>query len=248
MYKKFNCYRAGLKISGHIHKKKSGRLPAVILCHGFMANELTCYAYAKVLAGLGYAAFTFDFCGGGITSRSDGKTENMSVATELRDLEAVYEYVKNSKYVDPSHISVLGCSQGGLVSAIFAAKCREIKNLILFYPALCIPDDAKRGEMLGFKFDTSNIPDPVSKFPMRIGKCYVEAVINMDYKSAISGYDGNTILIHGTADNIVNISYARSAKDLYSTCHYHEIEGGGHMFFGKHQIEAIRILKQEMAI
>ena len=38
----------------------------------------------------------------------------------------------------------MGCSQGGFVSALVAAKNNfPIEKLVLFYPALCIPDDAE---------------------------------------------------------------------------------------------------------
>lgn len=244
--KRFECKRDDLTIRGTMRKAKNGRLPAVILSHGFMANEITCFTYAKVLAKLGYITFTFDFCGGGLASRSDGKSESMSVLTEMADLESVLAYVKSRDDVDADSISLLGCSQGGFVSALVAKTHPEIKNLILFYPALCIPDDAKAGKMLGFSFDTSNIPEIVSKLPMKIGRGYVEAVINWDYKEIIKGYKGKTILIHGTADSIVNISYARNTKDCFPNCKYYEIEGGGHMFHGKHDRQAIKILKDEM--
>lgn len=243
---KFECKRDNLTIRGTVRRAKQGKLPAVILSHGFMANEKMCYTYAKVLAKMGYVTFTFDFCGGGLASRSDGKSENMSVLTEMADLESVLAYVKSRDDVDADSISLLGCSQGGFVSALVAKTHPEIKNLILFYPALCIPDDAKAGKMLGFKFDTNNIPDIVSYVPMKIGRGYVEAVINWDYKDVIKGYEGKTVLIHGTADSIVNISYARNAKDCFPICNYYEIEGGGHMFHGKHDKQAIAILKNEM--
>jgi len=229
-----------------MRREHLGRLPAVILSHGFMANEKTCSAYAEALAKIGYVTYTFDFCGGGLFGKSDGATENMSVLTEMQDLECVLSYVKADPNVDAGNISLLGCSQGGFVSALVAKTHPEIKNLILFYPAFCIPDDAKAGKMLGFHFDPANIPEIVSVFPMKIGRGYVEAVIDWDYREVIKGYEGKTVLIHGTADNIVDISYARNAKDCFPRCNYYEINGGGHGFRGKYDRQAIEILTQEL--
>jgi hypothetical protein len=245
---KFTCKRDNLKISGTIWKEKEGRLPAIILSHGFMANESTCHAYAKLFANLGYVAFTYDFCGGGLMSHSEGKTEDMSVLTEMHDLEAVLSYVKQHEYVDSENISILGCSQGGFVSALVAKTHPELKNLILLYPALCIPDDARSGKMQMIRFDPNNMPDILSKFPMKIGKGYAEAVMDWDYKEVIKGYKGNTILIHGTADDIVNIEYARNAKSCFPNCHYYEIEGGEHPFRGKYEKESQQILRDEMKL
>ena len=92
--KKIEFNRDGLKIRGHIFGKKDHPQHAVILSHGFLANERMCRRYAKLLAEMGYLAVTFDFCGGGIISRSDGKSQDMTIFTEKADLLAVVEGVK----------------------------------------------------------------------------------------------------------------------------------------------------------
>ena len=35
----------------------------------------------------------------------------------------------------------------------------EVKKLVLYYPALSIPDDARKGSMLGAEFSGEEIPD-----------------------------------------------------------------------------------------
>jgi hypothetical protein len=248
---KNNLQDKKLKICGHIWQKeepKEGeKKPVVILSHGFMANGGMCFDYARLLAGLGYVAVTFDFCGGGLMSRSDGKSEDMTLFTELEDLFAVIDYVKNLSYVNAEEITLLGCSQGGVVSAMAAKRLGDkIKGLILLYPALCIPDDARKGKMMFFKFDPENIPDVLGTFPMKLGGDYARTVINMDIYDEIKGFGGRVLYLHGTKDNIVNISYARKAKDLFSNCRYVEIEGGGHMFKGKAEMTARAEIAQFM--
>ena len=54
------------------------------------------------------------------------------------------------------------------------------------------------------------------------------------------------LLVHGTADKIVNIRYARRLKEIYPNCRYEEIDGGGHMFKGKAEEQARRILREYM--
>ena len=80
----------------------------------------------------------------------------------------------------------------------------DIERLVLFYPAFCIPDDARRGQMMFAKFDPANIPPVVSRYPMKLGDVYVKAVINMDIYEEIRGYEGPVLLVHGTKDKIVN--------------------------------------------
>ncbi len=107
-----------------------------------------CIPYAELLADMGFLAVTFDFCGGGIISRSDGRSQDMTVLTEKADLLAVIEGVKTQ--FSPKGITLLGCSQGGFVSGLLAAELgkEKIERLILFYPAVCIPDDARKGRMM----------------------------------------------------------------------------------------------------
>jgi hypothetical protein len=235
----FSCQRGDLTIRGKIFGRGDSPKPAVILSHGFLANQRMCYDYAKLLAELGYVAFTFDFCGGGLGSGSDGDSADMTLLTEKADLLAVAHYVQGLPFTEKSHISLLGCSQGGLVSMLVAKEIPEqISRLLVLYPALCIPDDARSGKMMFFRFDPQNIPPVLGRFPMKLGGGYAETVVDMDVQAEIGGFDGPVLYLHGTADEIVDISYARRAKDAYPNCTYHEIVGGGHMFRGRAEREA----------
>ena len=67
-----------------------------------------CETLCGFLAEMGYVAFTFDFCGGSaMCGKSDGKTTEMSVLTETKDLKAVIEYVRNLSYTDSEVRAVL---------------------------------------------------------------------------------------------------------------------------------------------
>ena len=238
--------RDGLTIRGHIFGRRTGPQHAVILSHGFLANEKMCYRYAKLLAEMGFLAVTFDFCGGGIISRSDGSSRNMTVFTEKADLLAVIDGVK--KQFTPISISLLGCSQGGLVSGLAARElgAEVISRLILFYPAVCIPDDARKGKMMLYKFDPAHIPNLLGRIPMPLGGDYARTVIDMDPYEALSGYTGPVLLVHGTKDEIVNIRYARKLREIYPSCRYEEIEGAGHGFQGEDDDLVCRILREFM--
>ena len=243
---KIQYTREGLKIRGHAFGKKDQPQPAVILSHGFLANERMCFKYAKLLAEMGFLAITFDFCGGGIISRSDGRSQDMTLLSEKADLLAVIEGVRNQ--FSPTNITLFGCSQGGFVSGLLAAELGKemIDRLIMFYPAVCIPDDARKGKMMFYKFDPDNIPAILGRFPMKLGGDYARTVIHMDPYEELKGYNGPVLLVHGTADEIVNIRYARKLKEIYPDCRYEEIVGGGHMFKGKADERACRVLRDYM--
>ena len=206
---------------------------------------------------MGYVAFTFDFCGGSaMCGKSDGKTTEMSVLTETKDLKAVIEYVRNLSYTDSEKILLMGCSQGGFVSALVAAKNNfPIEKLVLFYPALCIPDDARAGKMMMVKFDPQNVPDTFRCGLMKLGCCYAMDVMQMDAFAEIKNYTGRVCIVHGTKDKIVDVSYAKRAAEAYKSTmpigmqdskrvQLHFIDGGGHMFSKKHDVIAMKLLKE----
>jgi dienelactone hydrolase len=244
----FECVRDGLTIRGTEYRPEGENLPVAIVCHGFMAWQDTVRHYTKELARMGYCAYCFDFCGGSVGSRgkSDGKTTEMSVLTEVRDLETVIAYAQSRSY-NGRELLLMGASQGGFVSALTASKHPEmVSKLVLLYPALCIPDDARAGKMMFAKFDPNNIPDIVDCGPMKLGRCYVADVIGMDPYAQITGYTGPVLLLHGTKDRIVNVSYAHEAHKAYKeagadiSCKI--IENGAHGFSKKHDAMAFRYL------
>ena len=119
----FECKRDSLTIRGTEYRPAGENLPIAIVSHGFMATQGTVTQYVRALADIGYASYCFDFCGGCVANgKSDGKTTDMSVLTEVKDLEAVISYVQNLPYVNPADLLLMGCSQGGFVSALTAAK------------------------------------------------------------------------------------------------------------------------------
>ena len=247
---KFSCHRDGLTIRGYVYKPQGDNLPIAIVSHPFMANSMIVKHYAKFFAEMGYVAFCFDFCGGCLLmGRSDGKTTEMSVLTEVSDLCAVIEYAKSLNYTDSSNILLMGCSQGGLVSAIAASKLKnQISKIVLFYPALCIPDDARSGKMILAKFNPNNVPDLIKCGPMKLGRSYVTDVLNMNPFEEIKGYQGDVLIVHGTKDRIVASHYVDKALRIYSSrkegsAKLHFISGGKHIFSKKHDKLAIEYIK-----
>ncbi len=252
MKSSFACSREGLTIRGTEYRPAGSKLPAAIVSHGFMANQNSVRRYTRHLTSLGYVAYCFDFNGGSAAgSKSVGKTTDMSVLTEVMDLEAVIDYVLKLPYIDGDKgVVLMGCSQGGFVSALTAAKRKEqISRLALFYPALCIPDDARAGKMIFAKFDPHNVPERINCGPMKLGRRYVTDVLNMDPYVETTPYPGPVLIVHGTNDNIVHPDYSRRAYEAYSKrsgpgalVRLEMIEGGGHGFSREHDVLALEKL------
>lgn len=248
----FSCMRAQLTIRGYEFRQAGENQPIAIVCHGFMANHKMVAHFARRLASWGYAAYCFDFCGGCVAGgKSKGKTTEMSVLTEVEDLEAVLAYAKALPYTAAQGTLLMGCSQGGLVCALTAAKRgAEIEQLALLYPALCIPDDARAGKMMFARFDPQNVPKTLWCGPMHLGRRYVTDVLDMDPYREIAPYPGDVLIVHGTDDQLVNIRYSRRAKDVYDArsgargCRLVCIEGATHMFSKEEDEKALDAIRE----
>ena len=208
----------GKKIYGYITAPKNykdQKLPTVIISHGFGGLAERGDFYAQSLAKAGYVVYSFDFMGGNKNSRSGNDTLNMSVFTEVDDLDVVISKLKSQSYVDQSKIFLLGQSQGGVVSTIEAAKLKgDIKGLILVFPAFVLFDDAR------------------------------ELFKSLDYDvyQDIKNYDGKVFIVHGTNDTTAPISYSRKAVETFPNAVLKEIQGAGHGFRGAQQEEATKYI------
>lgn len=214
----FFCERDGLLILGRKYRNTDlVDQPAIILCHGFMADESSVAYEAMQFAIWGFAVFTFDFCGGSMHAKSEGDTRDMSVLSEMQDLAAVLTFVEQQEYVNKSRIILAGKSQGGFVAALAAAAHPdEVAALMMFYPALCIPDDARRGQMQAAHFNPKHVPDTFRCGKMKLGAVYAVTAQQLDPWKEITPYRGPVLIVHGENDSVVSVSYARRAAKEYN--------------------------------
>ncbi|MCD8154219.1 MAG: alpha/beta fold hydrolase [Clostridiales bacterium] len=191
---------------------ESQQYPVIIMSHGFRGSheDFEDAGWVQLFSQTGYVCYTYDFCGGAPKSLSDGDfSSDMSVMTEVSDLEAVMEFVEGKSFCDPENLYLMGQSQGGLVTGLTGAKhSDEVAGMILLFPALSIPDNIR--EAYPTKED---IPDEgVEQLGAELGKCYAEDVYDLDVWEELSGYEGDVLLMHGMNDSLV--PYTLSVKAL----------------------------------
>lgn len=224
-----DCYRDSLKIFGKIYRPLtpySHRMPVVIHAHGYNSSHGEPEPYAKGLAKSGYANVIFDFCGGGNGSRSDGKTTDMSVFTEQRDVEAIIDLLSTYDWVDTEHIYLMGYSQGGLVSAITAAANPDrIAGLILVYPALLIPDHARN---IHPKEAWTAESYPV--MGMNLSHVYYDRLLDYDVYEDVKKYKGPVSIIYGDKDSVTAFRSMERADSAFTKVEFHVIKDGTHGF------------------
>ena len=229
--------RDGNRIFGMMYYNSvaSKKQPAVILSHSSSLTHEAMSGYALAIAKMGYAAYCFDFCGGSDKSKSDGKTDEMTVFTEVEDLRAVVKTVKSLGYVESSEVYLLGSSQGGLVSALLADECPDdFAGMILFYPAFNIPEMVKMFSGFGDWGDFGDFGNwgDFGDFGgmMSMSEAYINSIKDFDVWSHIGKFSKPVCIIHGTADMIVPISNSEKAVGLYPSATLNKIEGANHGF------------------
>lgn len=242
------CQRDGMTIYGIAYVPQGGQetYPTVIIGHGFSGTYRDNLHYARYLAQRGIASYSFDFCGGSSSSRSDGSVTDMSVLTETEDMKAVVDHLKQQDFVDPSQLFLMGESQGGFVTAMTAAeKQDDVAGIILLYPAFVIQDNGRNSYP-----SIDQIPEQGSLFGAPIGRRYYADVWELDIYGEISAFEKPVLLFHGTADSMVPLSYSERARDSYQDAELIVVENGGHGFYGERAEQVseqmFRFLKEHM--
>ncbi len=204
--------------------------PLVIFSHELGNSHTSGTRYAEKLAEAGYAAYTFDFCGGTVGgNQSDGNNVGMSVMTEVSDLEAVIKDTENWEFADTSEIYLLGGSQGAVVTAVTGCRNEEkIQGMMLMYPPLILPDDMH--ERFASK---EEIPEEFDMFGgwIHVGKNYAADIWDLNVYDELSKFQKDVLLLHGDADHTVEISVSEKAAELIPHCEFYTVKGGGHEFF-----------------
>ena len=212
-----------------------GRLPIAIVSHGFNGTHHFAQDYFAPLAEEGWMTYAFDFPCGSVYSHSDPNTMNMSILDEQSDLRAIVNYFRRQPYVDPDRIMLVGESQGGPVSALTAAQMnKEVSELVLIYPALCIPDNwNSRYPRL------EDIPDTTRLWNVPMGRCFFEEIRDMDPFRSMKQFRKPVLIIQGDADAVVSMDDSRRAAKTYKNARLHIIPGAGHGFKPQERQEAI---------
>lgn len=227
----FNYTRNELSLSGENGRiyalafipEKPGKLPAVVLSHGYNSSHADLLDYAEALAAQGFVTLAYDFCGGSTRSKSEGKSTDMSLLTEMKDLFTAVETVRAMEQVDENRIFLYGESQGGCVSALAAGEKPELfAGIALMYPAFCIPDDWRKRSAEG-------MPETIELMGMTIGRKFAEEIPE-DLYGDIARFEKPVLLLHGDADGLVKLYYSERAEKAYKNAQLAVYNGEGHGF------------------
>ncbi len=216
--------------------KQVGKVPVVIICHGFSGNCSRPFIedLSESIVAQGMATIRFDFNGHG---RSDGEFKNMTVLNEIEDLKDVIAWAQKQPWV--RDISLVGHSQGGVVVSMVSGELGDkvVKAEVLLAAAAVLRDDALRGNTMGALYDPWNFKGEYIELPhspeagaLQLGKAYVETAIRLPIYETAANYDGPTLIVQGTHDQIVPYTYAERYNEKIKNSELKLIPDENHVF------------------
>lgn len=224
-----NGSRGNLAVHLQLPNINSGdKIPIVILSHGLggkMDNKWFDMITASVMKE-GFGVIRFDFNGHG---KSEGRFQDMTISNCVGDLKKVIDWTSKQKYTE--NVSLVGHSLGGLVNAIAAGQLGKDKvySSILLAPGGVARDLMLMGNFFGIKFDPWNVPEYI-ELPNgnRLGRAYIEGARDMAIYEISRQYSGPTLVVNGTHDTIVPISYSERFAYELPNAELRRLEGDDH--------------------
>lgn len=207
------------------------KYPLMIVVHGLTGHmeEEHIRLAAKAALDEGYAALRVEMYGHG---QSEGEFKDHTLFKWINNMLDVYKYVRNME--DVTDISMCGHSQGGLLTILMGGLLGDhLKQIIPMSPAVMIPEDARKGMILGMKFDPDNVPDLMEFYDRQLGGDYLRTVQMIYVEEAIRKYHNRVLIIHGTKDEAVPFSYSVSTVNAYQDARLVAIEDVDHGYTGK---------------
>jgi alpha-beta hydrolase superfamily lysophospholipase len=228
----------GLHLAGTFFTPDRSPDRAVVLVHGGGVTREEGGFFARLAAGLGeagVASLRFDLRGHG---ESEGRQEELTLATILNDIRVALEYVREA--TGASRISLLGASFAGGVCAYYAAKRPdELDRLVLLNPQL----DYKKRTIDTRPYWTDNrLSDDMARQlteqgfiqftpTLRHGRPIFNEVFWFEPLAVLGDIQAPTLVVHGTKDTFVPVEASREAMALFRAEHQLvEIEGSQHGF------------------
>ena len=212
------------------------KCPLLIVVHGFTGHmeEEHIVAVADTVTSIGFAALRVEMYGHG---KSGGEFRKHTLLKWIGNILDVYDYARSLDFV--TDIYLTGHSQGGLLTILAGGMLRKkLKAILPLSPAVMIPEEARKGMMLGTKFDPDNIPDSISLFDIVLDAAYLETAQLIHVEEMIDRYKGPVLIVHGTKDEAVPFRYGKQTAESYKNGKLVSIRDANHGYEG--HIEEMR--------
>ncbi|MCR5763099.1 MAG: lysophospholipase [Treponema sp.] len=203
--------------------------PLCILVHGFTGHmeEEHIIAAQKAMNESGVAVLRVEMYGHG---KSDGEFKNHTLYKWVTNALDAVNYAKSLDFVTDLYMS--GHSQGGLLTMLIGGmRAQDFKAILPLSPACMIPEEARKGCMLGNEFNPNRIPEKVIFGDRELSGDYIRVAQTLHVEDEIKRFEGPVYIVHGDADEVVPYHYAQEAAKLYKNATLVPIHGADHCFY-----------------
>lgn len=227
-------------------RSSGGSRPAVVICHGFKGFKDWGYfpVAAERLARAGFAAVSFNFSGSGVGAGEvfdePERFRRNTYSNELEDLGIVLAELRGGGFgFHPGGIGLLGHSMGGGVAALQAASDRGIGALVTWsatakFGRLWRTDQVAEWRRSG----TLEIVNQRTGVRLPLATDILDDLegnaARLNVLAAAESVVAPWLIVHGTADESVPASDARSLAVRSPAARLLLIEKAGHTFGIKH--------------
>lgn len=203
-------YSDGIRLSCKLDQAAPDS-PLVIILHGITGNqeERHIVGVADAFVEAGFGALRLDLYGHG---ESEGLFSEHTLSKWINNTLDAIMFAKTVS----RRIFLCGHSQGGLTAVLAGAiSQKDLSGLVLLSPACSIPDGARKGELLGMRFDPEHIPDQL-ELPGKgqsVGSVYIREAQRIRTDEAF--FPGPVLIVHGEADQTIPVSWSKDLVRQY---------------------------------
>ncbi len=204
------------------------KYPLMILVHGLTGHmeEIHIIGLRDTFLSCGFAVLRVEMYGHG---QSEGSLENHTLYKWIANIMTVTDYAKRLDFVKDLYLC--GHSQGGLLTVIAAGmRPDDYKAIFPMSPALMIPEDARKGTLLGNEFDPTHVPDYLVSDRWKLNGNYLRVAQCIYPEMYLERYKGPAFFVHGGADDTVPVAISKDAVKKLSNGKLTVIEGDSHCY------------------
>jgi len=244
MEKLFIQNREGLKMSVVIDEDRNQK-GLVFLMHGFLGfkEQPLLLEVAKIFRQNNFTTVSFDTINS--LGESDGKMEDGTMSGYFENLEDVINWAKSHKFYQEQFFLV-GHSLGGYCVANYAAKNKNVKNLILLCPVISgelfqqtndIKEILEEWKETGVRvWNSRSNPGVIKKSSYR----FIEDGRNHDLLKTAQNIKCSVLMIGGDIDEVIPLEHQKLLFDkIESRKEMHIIKNGDHNLESRENLEEL---------
>lgn len=218
----------------HVPDKSNTRMPAIVLCHGFMGNKTGLHRIfvkaARTFKSAGYVVLRFDFSGCG---DSDGNHEDITIDGQIKEVQAAVKFLHSYPFVKKDETFLIGLSMGGAVAALAASLEPAVAGLALWAPVARMFEDIRGivGEAIFSKIESKGIGDYLG---FELGYKFIRSLKNNHPLLAAKNFTKPVFVVHGTGDREISCKnaalYEKLREEVPAVTEVHYLGGADHTF------------------